>query len=137
MVSPCCVALGLRSWTPTQRLLKVDCAGDSTASDVVVVAVLIGHLGGEEQAAGFLGVDGGTGFSQIAFLRPGPGQWAVLDIMRARRVFFGRKLARCFAYGCRYPLGGAVVVTLAALGLRVKTLDLAVLTMAAYSSLPS
>jgi hypothetical protein len=41
------------------------------------------------------------------------------------------------AYGCHNPLEGAVVATFAALGLRVKTLDLVVSTTAACASLPS
>jgi hypothetical protein len=41
------------------------------------------------------------------------------------------------AYGCHDPFEGAVVVTFAMLGLRVKTLDLAVSTSAACASLPS
>jgi hypothetical protein len=40
-----------------QRLRKVDCAGGLTASDVVVVvALLFGHVDGEERAVGILGV---------------------------------------------------------------------------------
>jgi hypothetical protein len=39
--------------------------------------------------------------------------------------------------GCRNPFEGVVVVTFAMLGLRVKTLDLAVSTSAACALLPS
>jgi len=63
---PCC--LGCEWWTPERRLWKVDCTGDSPASDVaVVVALFFGHVDGEEQAAGVSGVDGGSDSSQIVW----------------------------------------------------------------------
>jgi hypothetical protein len=52
-----CRVMGVRSWKPRRRPRKVDCTGDSTASDVaVVMALLFGHMDDEERAAGDPGV---------------------------------------------------------------------------------
>jgi hypothetical protein len=64
-------------------------------------------------------------------------QWAVQDIGRIWG-FFRTKAQHFYANGgdtcgCRNPLEGAVVVTFVVLGLRVKTLDLAVSTTAAQA----
>jgi hypothetical protein len=116
---------------PRRRPRKVDRAGVSTASDVaVVVALFFGHLDGEGQAAGYPGVDGASAISspRSRFGGWARGQRTVLGIGRVQGFF--RAKAQRFgandgdACGCRNPFAGAVVVTFAMLGLRVKTLTL-------------
>jgi hypothetical protein len=71
----------------------------------------------------------------IAVMKPTSGEWTA-DFSEVVRGFFRAK-AQPFsandvgACGCRFPLGGVVVVNLPALWLRVKTLYLVVLTAAA------
>jgi hypothetical protein len=128
---------------PRRRPEKVDRAGVSTASDVaVLVAFLFGHLDDEGQAAGNSKVDGfGNSFSQIAFRRPGSGAADGLRYRACARFFWAK--AQRFgandgdACGCRNPFESVVVVTFAMLGLRVKTVDIAISTPAACASLPS
>jgi hypothetical protein len=73
--------------------------------------------------------------SQIAVRRPNSGQRAA-EFSGVVEGFFRAKAQRFCANdgdacGCRFPLGGVVVVILPALRLRVKTLDLVVSTAAA------
>jgi hypothetical protein len=59
-----CRIMGVRSWMPRRRPRKVDCTGDSTASDVaVVMALFFGRVDDEERAAGDPGIGGASAFS--------------------------------------------------------------------------
>jgi hypothetical protein len=92
--------------------------------------LFFGHLDGEEQAAGVLGVDDASAKASPRSCSGGwaRGQLAVQVIGRVRGFFLAK--AQHFdanggdACGCHNSLEDAVAVTLALLGLQVKTLDL-------------
>jgi hypothetical protein len=123
---------------PGRQPWKVDCADGSTASDVAAVVVsLFGHVDGVEWTVGVPGVGGASALAapRSRFGGLTRGQRAA-RVSGAVRGFFRAKAQRLSANGgdacgCRYPLGGVVVVILSALWLRVKTLDLVVSTAAA------
>jgi hypothetical protein len=116
---------------PRWRPQKVDCVGGNT------VVTFFDHGDGEEQTVGYPGIGGA---SALATPRSCFG-----SITWGRRALeFLGVMCRCFqvkaqrlgandgdACGCRNSLGGVVVGIRPAVQLRVKTLDLAVLMMAA------
>jgi hypothetical protein len=68
----------------------MECMNVSTASDImVVVALFFGHLDGEEQVAGVLGVDDASAKASPGSCSGGRarGQWAVQVIGRVRGFF--------------------------------------------------
>jgi hypothetical protein len=130
--------MGSSAWIQGWRPRKVDYMDNSMASDVAMVVVShFGHVDDMEWTVRDPGVDG-------ASILAAPRSWfgsltrgqRAAEFSRAVQGYFRAK-AQCIsangnnACGYRNPLGGAVVVILLVLRLRVKTLHLAVSTAVA------
>jgi hypothetical protein len=121
-------AMGSSAWTPWRRPRNMDCAGDFTMRDVVVVVSLFGHVHGVERMVGDPSVRSASSLAapRSRFEGLTGRQWAA-EILGAVQGFFWAKAQRIGANGsdacwCRKPLTGVIVAILLALWLRVKPL---------------
>jgi hypothetical protein len=121
-------AMGSSAWTPWRRPRNMDCAGDFTMRDVVVVVSLFGHVHGVERMVGdpTVHIASSLAAPRSRFEGLTRGQWAA-EFLGAVQGFFRAKAQRISANDsdacwCRKPLRDVIVVILLTLWLRVKPL---------------